>query len=120
MTQEQFIQVLPAYIGSQALLLNGMRGTIVCIDLSGDIIVAADKAHELHASNIKLILRSFDQMTDEEYDHLSNLEVTRFSEKCYFDDQAQKGAAKTNYLRSIGVDCDGLIEAGWAIKEGEQ
>ena len=62
----------------------------------------------------QLILRSIEDMTDQERQRYRMLQTTSPNMgNHYFDMYARV----TNYLRSIGVDCDELIKQGKAIRK---
>lgn len=64
----------------------------------------------------KLILRSIEDMTEEEESHYNSL-ITELQGFDYAEDEILYFAKITNYLRSIGVDCDDLIGQGKAIRK---
>lgn len=117
MTQEQFLQILPAYMGCSFTRIG--RESPATLDESRILLIINSIKIGV---DFKLILRSFDQMTDEEKrtynNYVTNAKLMGYAGN--FEDHIESISKCINYLRSIGVDCDGLIEAGWAIKEGEQ
>lgn len=64
----------------------------------------------------KLILRSIEDMTEEEESHYNSL-ITELQGFDYAEDEILYFAKIVNYLRSIGVDCDGHIESKKAIRK---
>ena len=75
------------------------------------------------AKTVHPILRSIDQITDEEIEVLNNLPCNNFTEidRAYvvheFVGYFLLDKDEADYLRSIGIDCDGLIDAGIARKD---
>lgn len=113
MTQGKFIQILPAYMGCK---VTGRKqtGKLLGIDRHGycDIMTVGG---DVHFTNVKLILRTFDQITDEESARFRQLADE--ADKHSYTLWAMNATKAVNYLRSIGIDCDGLIEAGYAVKQ---
>lgn len=64
----------------------------------------------------KLILRSIEDMTEEEYEKYSDLAELVLKAKTAID-SVKYWSKIVNYLRSIGVDCDDLIKQGKAIRK---
>lgn len=111
MTQEQFIQILPAYFGCRFT----KAGFEYPAKLDGMRIYLAKNSMK-NGVDYKLILRSFEQMTDEERNKRNEIyDATKGYQN--MSGVVLRAAPLINYLRSIGIDCDGLIEAGYAIKE---
>lgn len=64
----------------------------------------------------KLILRSIEDMTEEEYEKYSDLAELLLKAKTAID-SVKYWSKIVNYLRSIGVDCDDLIKQGKVIRK---
>ena len=80
-------------------------------------------AFRISIDTCKLILRTFEDMTEKEVTHLRKLQNNAYREiqisgsiLSLFEEQF----ATTQYLISIGIDVFGLIERGWAIRESEE
>lgn len=107
MTDEDFIKILPAYIGCKAM--NNKSGVV---ETMWDIrIVLRDKPTAYvdcetfhYIDEFKLILRPISEDAEEEKVHCHKL----------FESGNQR---LINYLRSLSIDVDGLVAAGRAIKE---
>lgn len=117
MTQEDFIKILPAYTFSK-VEHNGKTYHLTEVSNSTKLVTILNGNQNqitkmiVDVSEIKLILRTEEDLTEEEKSILSCIPLDRDAKT---DIQA---ATKTiNYLRSIGIDCDGLINAGFAIKQ---
>ncbi len=69
-------------------------------------------------SECKLILMDIGDMTEEQHSEWDKIS-TPIGEMCLESAQQIHWAKRINYYRSIGVDCDGLIEAGLAIDKNK-
>jgi len=109
MTKQEFQMILPCYFGQKVINLNGEIGTIDDIALNPHTKEIEVLSYGLSGfrkiGSFKLILRRMEDMTDDENEHL---DIT--IEGCIT-------IQGFNYLRSIGIDCDGLIESGYAVRE---
>ena len=118
MTPQEFQSILPCYFGQKVYNTmnqrsyhfiawipndsNGEWGTLYTRDAFDNVCW-----HTTSINWLKLILRKMEDMTEEENE---KLDIT--AEGCIT-------IQGFNYLRSIGVDTDNLIEAGWAIHQKE-
>ena len=139
MTNKEKARKIALYAGNKAMLDNnygyveyekkidfekpstivGVYCSVVYVVNSGCGIVGVS------AKTVHPILRTIDQITDEEIEVLNNLPCNNFTEidRAYvvheFVGYFLLDKDEADYLRSIGIDCDGLIEAGVAVKEEE-
>ena len=144
MNTTEFLKILPNYLGCQVQTkirrqtelgqpMKALKARFVCFDLfyTDKISVQLEDEPDImnqdiqDLANCKLILRSIDQITDEEKIQMNIIcsdtkgmptEPENWASK-HVIYTINKSAQQINYLRSIGIDCDGLIEAGFAIKE---
>ena len=118
MNRDEFLKILPAYMGCRIVATRLHSGkTLTRLRLNNIAEMTGQKY-----SDLKLILRSLDQMTDEEQEFALNIARSYWeSDKTLAGNSAERRiqvcAREINYLRSIGIDCDGLIEADYAIKK---
>ena len=119
MNTTEFLKILPAYVDCYT------KGDLQFKKRIIELLTLDNMGRLIHRRNFKLILRSFDQITDEEKIQLNIIcsdtkgmptEPENWASK-HVIYTINKSAQQINYLRSIGIDCDGLIEAGFAIKE---
>lgn len=137
MTKQEFQIILPCYFWQKVINDNGEVGTIDEINRkdNGELLVICYDTVQgcYNQGEFKLILRTMDDMTHDEWSALSTIMSNgstsdwRYSAsfRSGFKFDNQKISLKSfnditgpiNYLRSIGIDCDGLIEAGYAVRE---
>ncbi len=136
MTKQEFQMILPCYFGQKVIHDNGEIGTIDEINRkdNGELLVLCYDTVQAYYNQgeFKLILRTMDDMTDEEYIQFIRIVKPKYEHNPhqYFYEQfretghlslSQQGVKRSvrqiNYLRSIGIDCDGLIEWGYAVRE---
>ena len=139
MNTTEFLKILPAYSGAKMKFnISSPYYKFICL-------IADDEGTEWntiyylseHGSllqNItkvqffKLVLRSFDQITDEEKLQLKIIRKDKSGlptdpenwSSNYVIYKITKDAKEINYLRSIGIDCDGILESPFGIKESEK
>lgn len=118
------------YIGCD---LKTKSGTIKLVGVHIDEFNEVEKAvvlngnvtHTIDFDNIKLILRPLSDMTDKENKVYNSLDEMRpnFGYQSHWIErelwEINMWVRKINYLRSIGIDCDNLIENNLAINKAE-
>lgn len=110
MNRDEFLKILPCYIGCELLgSQTRLRASMIQQYIDDE-------------RDNELVLRSLDQMVDDEQELAMNIAKSYWgSDDTLAGNSAERRiqvyARELNYLRSIGIDCDGLIEAGYAIKK---
>lgn len=118
MTREEFIKILPLYIG-QSVLVNGNTFLLYSVDIEDEIMLnnpenGGISNHRLDWGETKLILRPLSDITEAELLEWSRIGTT--VGEMHIESALQiHWAKRINYYRSIGIDCDGLLGTQWAI-----
>jgi len=114
MSDKLTIQEAARYLG-QKLALYDLEGNFIRTPLATCEFLS-DFNYLKKTLSVKIILRSIEDMTEEEESHYNSL-ITELQGFDYAEDEILYFAKITNYLRSIGVDCDDLIKQGKAIRK---
>ncbi len=136
MTKQEFESILPCYFGQKVINDNGEIGTIDEINRkdNGELLVLCYDTVQAYYNQgeFKLILRTMGDIIDEEYVQFARIAYPnyyhhphnylymqfRITGRLNLSIYGIEGCVRQiNYLRSIGIDCDGLIEAGYAVRE---
>lgn len=109
MNKTEFAAILPCYFGQKVQHQNGEIGTIDEIDKkdNGELLVICYDTVQAYYNQgeFKLILRKMEDMTKEESGIYHLLKDESNYNPSPFD-----YVAAINYLRSIGIDCDGITD----------
>lgn len=122
-------KTLALYLGLQVKVLNDKRdGVLIGIFISRKITWAPEgklvkeipiaiiehdeQINNFEIHDVTLVLRPFDSMTESESEEYQKLSRFNTRESWAF---AKSQARAINYLRSVGIDCDELIEKGEAF-----
>ena len=103
-------QIFGAYLGQGICFPDSSKDTLEGVTIKGEVFGEPKYDGIYGIDNCKLILRTQDDMTEEE--------INMFY-KLYDDIQSGYNAQHTEYLISIGIDVFGLIGRGWAVRESE-
>lgn len=123
MNREQFLKILPAYMGCELCWKDGKDEYSTILQASEDM---WDYDGYSKFSELKLVLRPMNEMKDAEKNEAEGYFQAAphgFISRGRMNFQHRNGptlkqmTSGINYLRSIGIDCDGLIEAGFADKQ---
>jgi hypothetical protein len=113
MTHEEFIKILPAYMGCEVQMPGGEIGHLSEVADDGNI-TCADTVEAYAKTGYKLILRAGTDITDEEK------AVTIVNAMKLVKSESIEDVAKMiRYQNSIGVDTDGLLQTEYAIRKTE-
>lgn len=103
------IQEAACYLGQEVEYGAVYTRDILTVELLAEI-------KKYNNTYFQLILRSIEDLTSEEVEHY-NMLIDILDKATTPTQEFLEFANITNYLRSIGVDCDGHIENGKAIRK---
>jgi hypothetical protein len=116
MTQEEFDKILPMYIGQEATARSVDGQKLYMSDLNSHDLYCISKGY---MKDVQLHLRPLSDITEEETEEWNKIS-TPLGEMEIESAMQIHWAKRINYYRSIGLDCDNLIESGFAIDKTEQ
>ncbi len=118
---------IPLYIGQKIItywgdtpeieIIQGIVGDLLVLQYSedGGIESSTDLSHKFpEGKSPKIILRPLYDITDSENDGWDKIS-TPIGEMSIESAQQIHWAKRLNYYRSLGLDCDGLIDCGLAV-----
>lgn len=118
MTRDEFIKILPSYMGCEVRMKKGEVGHISEVANNGSITCADTVEAYNDFGDFKLLLRRVDNMTEDEIKELAELvgeSPIVFPGILNWPSWSISEATKMiNYLRPISVDCDDLLSTEWA------
>lgn len=118
MTREEFFKILPLYIGQQVQYFDFFTnkyevGTLRSAGDDGYFFVQGDNNGQ-STQYARLLLRPLSTITEAEEAKWNKISTT--VGEMHPESALQiHWAKRINYYRSIGIDCDGLLDTQWAI-----